>query len=127
MGTYLGINVALVPFAQGIWGTQFLGYVGSFDCFNSVAMIAYSKGDLEFLLDTNPLYSMAFLFMYYIMLIYIMHSGFHMTQTDALKSVVKRYSIKDTDIIDLSVNKKAKDMTQNEINKMGYEGRVAQF
>lgn len=79
LATYLGFNIAVVPLAQGIWGTLFIGYIGFVDCLNSCAMIAYSKGDLEFLLETNPLYSIMFLFIYYMVLIYVMHSGFHMT------------------------------------------------
>ena len=113
LGTYLGFNIAVVPLAQGIWGTLFIGYITFTDCLNSCAMIAYSKGDLEFLLETNPLYSIMFLAIYYMVLIYVMHSGFHMTQTDALKSVVKRYSIKDTDVIDENDGPTGKDALKN--------------
>ena len=41
-------------------------------------MIAYSKGDLEYLLDTNVMYSFIFILIYYLILIYVMHAGFHM-------------------------------------------------
>lgn len=40
-------NMAMVPLAQAIWGTYLIGYKSFFDAFNSVAMIAYSKGNLE--------------------------------------------------------------------------------
>ena len=114
LGSYLLINIILVPFAQGIYCTHFLGYVAFFDAFNSATMIAYSKGDLEYLLDTNVIYSFIFLFIYYLVLIYIMHSGFHMAQTDALKSIVKRFSIKETDVIDNTERKKATDLSEYE-------------
>lgn len=86
-------------------------------------MIAYSKGDLEFLLDTNVLYSFLFIFIYYLILIYVMHAGFHMSQTDALKSIVKRFSIKETDVIDMKEKTDLKSLTEYDKAKMGYESR----
>jgi hypothetical protein len=47
----------MVPFAMGIWSNYLFGYKDFINCFNSVAMIAYSKGDLQKLLDINFYYS----------------------------------------------------------------------
>ena len=40
-------------------------------------MIAYSKGNLEILLDHNQYWSLIFITMYYILSIFIMHAAFH--------------------------------------------------
>lgn len=72
------MNAGIVPMAMGIWGTLFEGYTTFWLCLNSTAMIAYSKGELAYLLDTNPVYSIMFMLIYYFMLIFVMHAGFHM-------------------------------------------------
>jgi hypothetical protein len=46
---------------------------------NSLFMIAYSKGDLELLLEINVVWSMIFMLLYYFMGIFLMHSAFHQT------------------------------------------------
>jgi hypothetical protein len=81
-------NAAMVPLAQAIWGTYLIGYKTFFDAFNSVCMIAYSKGNLEQVLEINFIYSSIFMLIYYAMAIFIFHSAFHMSQTDALKNIV---------------------------------------
>ena len=72
-------NLAMVPLAQAIWGTYMIGYKTFFDAFVSVAMIAYSKGDLEEILNINLIWSSVFILMYYLVAIFILHAAFHMT------------------------------------------------
>ena len=40
-------------------------------------MIAYSKGNLEILLDHNMIWSLLFMLTYYVLPIFIMHAAFH--------------------------------------------------
>lgn len=80
--TFLGLlfvfNFTMVPLAQSIWGTYFIGYKTFSDASNSVFMIAYSKGNLEFLLDINLVWSLVFMLLYYMIAVYILHAAFHM-------------------------------------------------
>ena len=46
LGALMTFDIALTPLAQAIWGTYLIGYKTPMDTINSVAMIAYSKGDL---------------------------------------------------------------------------------
>lgn len=117
-------NIALLPLAQAIWGTYLIGYKTSGDAIVSVFMIAYSKGDLEILLDINFIWSTVFMLMYYFMGIFVLHAAFHNTQTDALKNIVLLYSLEETDVIeDDGANKRGKDeeMTPKEIKKQQLE------
>ena len=93
LGFLMTFNIAMVPLAQSIWGTKLIGYKDIGSCVNSVFMIAFSKGDLEFLLDINVLWSLIFMTMYYIMNLYLLHAAFHNCQTDALKNIVMLYSL----------------------------------
>ena len=61
-------------------------------------MIAYSKGNYDVLLDTNPLWSMMFIIIYYFIAIFVIHAALHMTQTDALKNVVMMFSLEEDDV-----------------------------
>jgi hypothetical protein len=79
LGVLIIFNVALTPLAQAIWGTYLVGYKTPSDANNSVFMIAYSKGDLEVLLDINTIWSLIFMLMYYAMAIFILHAAFHHT------------------------------------------------
>lgn len=71
-------NVMLVPLAQAIWGTYLIGYKTVPDTIVSVFMIAYSKGNLEVLLDLNFLWSFNFMIIYYSVAIFVLHAAFHM-------------------------------------------------
>jgi hypothetical protein len=70
-------NVAIVPLAQSIWGTYLVGYKGYRDALNSVGMLAYSKGNLEVILDINYIWSLNFVGAYYIVVLFILHAAFH--------------------------------------------------
>ena len=70
-------NIAVVPLAQSIWGTHLIGYKGYFDAINSVCMLAYSKGNLEVILDINEIWSLNFIMIYYIAVLFILHAAFH--------------------------------------------------
>jgi len=83
----------MVPLAQAVWGTYLLGYKTFSDAVVSVFMIAYSKGNLEVLLDLNFIWSLNFMVMYYVMAMFILHAAFHMVQTDSLKNVVLLFSL----------------------------------
>jgi len=72
-------NIAMVPLAQAVWGTQLIGYKTIGDCIVSVFMIAYSKGNLEILLDINLIWSLIFMVMYYFIPIFVLHAAFHNT------------------------------------------------
>mmetsp|Transcript_19374 Transcript_19374/g.29718 ORF Transcript_19374/g.29718 Transcript_19374/m.29718 type:complete len:245 (-) Transcript_19374:276-1010(-) len=89
----LVFNFTMVPLAQAVWGTYLLGYKSISDAIVSVFTIAYSKGNLEVLLDLNFIWSLNFMVMYYVMAIFILHAAFHMVQTDALKNVVLLFSL----------------------------------
>lgn len=78
LGLLFVFNFTMVPLAQAIWGTYFIGYKTFMNASNSVFMIAYSKGNLEFLLDINLIWSLVFMLMYYIIAVYILHAAFHM-------------------------------------------------
>lgn len=93
-------NVSLVPLAQAIWSTKMAGYKTLSDTMNSLFMIAYSKGDLEEILDINLTWSFVFILLYYFGGIYFMHAAFHHTQTNALLSTVLRFSISREDILE---------------------------
>lgn len=69
--------VAVVPLAQSIWGTYLIGYKSYMDALNSVCMLAYSKGNLEVILDINYVWSLNFIMMYYIIVLFILHAAFH--------------------------------------------------
>ena len=71
-------------------------------------MIAFSKGNLDKLLDYNFIWSALFMIIYYIMGVFILHAAFHMTQTDALMNVVLLFSLAETDVV--SEPKKVVDM-----------------
>ena len=83
----------MVPISQAIWGTYLQGYKTFPDACNSIFMIAYSKGDLEQLLNINLTWSLMFMMIYYLVAIFILHAAFHMIQTDSLKNVVMLYSL----------------------------------
>ena len=63
-------------------------------------MIAYSKGNLEILLDINLIWSLIFMIMYYFIPIFVLHAAFHNTQTDAVKNIVLLFSLEKTDLLD---------------------------
>ena len=92
-------NIILTPLAQSIWGTYFIGYKTPGDAIVSVFMIAFSKGNLDKLLDYNIVWSALFMLMYYFMGVFILHAAFHMTQTDALMNVVLLFSLAETDVV----------------------------
>ena len=71
------INIVLVPLAQAIWGTYLIGYKTFSDAMVSVFMIAYSKGNLEILLEINTFWSLIFMLIYYLLPIFILHAAFH--------------------------------------------------
>lgn len=77
MMTLLSFNLTLTPLANAIWGTYFVGYKTYVDASNSVFMIAYSKGNVDELLDINVYWSSIFIILYYIVAIFIMHAMFH--------------------------------------------------
>jgi hypothetical protein len=79
IGLLVVFNMSMVPLAQAVWGTYLIGYKSFFDAFNSVCMIAYSKGNLEQILNINFIWSSLFMLLYYTMAIFIFHSAFHMT------------------------------------------------
>ena len=62
-------------------------------------MIAYSKGNLEVLLDLNFIWSFIFILMYYVFVMFILHAAFHNNQSDALKNIVLLNSLKENDVI----------------------------
>lgn len=112
--TFLGFliifNIILTPLAQAVWGTYFIGYKTAGDAIVSVFLIAYSKGNLDQLLDYNVVWSCTFLIVYYIMGIFVLHAAFHMTQTDALMSIVLLYSLPETDVVKEKVIVEDKDI-----------------
>jgi len=73
----LAFNIALVPLAQSIWGSYLIGYKGTLDCLNSVMMIAYSKGNLESLIEINFYWSFLFMIIYYAFALFFLHAAFH--------------------------------------------------
>jgi len=77
LGLLIVFNAAMTPLAQAIWGTYLLGYKTFKDAFVSVMMIAYSKGDLEELLDLNLKWAFLFILMYYSVAIFLLHAAFH--------------------------------------------------
>lgn len=99
LGVLLTFNTTMVPLAQAIWGTSLVGYK-SFDyAQTSVLMIAYSKGNLEALLDINFVWSLIFMIMYYSVPLFFLHAAFHMIQTDSLKNIVMANSLQEDDVI----------------------------
>ena len=62
-------------------------------------MIAYSKGDLDKLLDINIVWSLIFMIMYYAMVIFTLHAAFHQMQTHSMKKVSLLNSLKENDIL----------------------------
>ena len=117
MGFLIMFNVALVPLAMAIWGTYLVGYKTKMETLNSVFMIAYSKGNLEKLLDINFIWSFNFMLIYYVVAIFILHAAFHMIQTDALKNVVMLYSLQEDDVVDENKEEK-KDLSAKDLKKM---------
>jgi len=79
IGLLVVFNMSMVPLAQAVWGAYLIGYKSFFDAFNSVCMIAYSKGNLEQILEINFIWSSLFMLLYYTMAIFIFHAAFHMT------------------------------------------------
>jgi hypothetical protein len=77
LGGLITFNIALTPLAQAIWGTYLIGYKTVGDTINSVFMIAYSKGDLQEILNINFTWSFNFIIMYYSMVIFVLHAAFH--------------------------------------------------
>ena len=69
------------------------------DALNSVCMLAYSKGELEEILDLNYIWSLNFILCYYIIVLFILHAAFHQIQTDALKRVVLMFSLELDDVV----------------------------
>lgn len=68
----------MTPMAQAIWGNYLIGYKTPFDAVLSVFMIAYSKGNLEELLQQGAvIYSMLFILIYYVFLLFFLHAAFH--------------------------------------------------
>ena len=63
-------------------------------------MIAYSKGNMEILLDINLIWSLIFMLLYYFMAIFLLHAAFHNSQTDAVKNIVLLYSLEKTDVVE---------------------------
>mmetsp|Transcript_8188 Transcript_8188/g.12555 ORF Transcript_8188/g.12555 Transcript_8188/m.12555 type:complete len:337 (-) Transcript_8188:83-1093(-) len=99
ISVYVSFQITLVPLAQAVWGYQLIGYKTFQDAVGSVFMIAYSKGNLEILLDLNVIWSLVFILMYYIFILFIMHAAFHNNQTDSLKHIVFLYSLNENDVI----------------------------
>ena len=99
LGLLIVFNLAMVPLAQAIWGTYLIGYKTFPDTVVSVFLIAYSKGNLEDLLELNIFWSLVFMVMYYMIAIFFIHAAFHHVQTDALKNVVLLHTLKETDVI----------------------------
>jgi sterol desaturase/sphingolipid hydroxylase (fatty acid hydroxylase superfamily) len=92
-------NVALTPLAQAIWGNYFVGYKTFKDAVNSVFMISFAKGNLEFLLDINVIWSLIFMCMYYSVIVFLLHAAFHMIQTDSLKNIVLLNGLPEMDVV----------------------------
>ena len=120
--TLLSFNLTLTPLANAIWGTYFVGYKTYVDASNSVFMIAYSKGNVDQLLDINVYWSSIFIIAYYIVAIFIMHAMFHNCQTDALKNVVLMFSLDRTDVVE-TVEKKPNldEMHENDRRRYRYD------
>lgn len=120
MGIFLMVliifNLSLVPLAQAIWGTYLIGYKTFGDAMVSVFMIAYSKGNLEVLLDLNFIWSSVFMVIYYIIAIFFMHSAFHHTQTNSLKNIVLLNSLQETDVIQEEEQKK--ELNEEELRQL---------
>ena len=77
LGLLIVFNLAMVPLAQAIWGTYLIGYKTFPDTVVSVFLIAYSKGNLEDLLELNIFWSLVFMIMYYMIAIFFIHAAFH--------------------------------------------------
>lgn len=105
LGLLIVFNAAMTPLAQAIWGTYLLGYKTFKDAFVSVMMIAYSKGDLEELLDLNLNWAFLFILMYYSVAIFLLHAAFHQIQTDSVKNIVLLNSLKEDDVVQPPVQK----------------------
>jgi hypothetical protein len=93
-------NIIVTPLAQAIWGTYFIGYKTFREAFLSVFMIAYTKGNLDRLLDINFIWSALFLLLYYFVAFFIVHAAFHQTQFVSLKNIVLLNSLKENDLIE---------------------------
>ena len=99
-------NFTMVPLAQAIWGTQFIGYKTAMNAANSVFMISYGKGELEHLLDVNLVWSTIFMIIYYVFAVYLAHAAFQFVHTDALKNVILLYSLEQPDVVEKKPKKK---------------------
>lgn len=120
--TLISFNLTLTPLANAIWGTYLIGYKTYVDASNSVFMIAYSKGNVDQLLDINVIWSAFFIIIYYMVAIFIMHAMFHNCQTDALKNVVLLFSLDRTDVVEEEEKKvNVDDMTENEKRKYEHD------
>merc|ERR1712100_427791 len=88
IGIFLVIMLAsafsLVPLAQSIWGTYLFGYKTFAHAVCSVLLINYSKGNLNVLQDYNAFWSSIFIFLYYMIIVFLMHAAFHTVQTIAV-------------------------------------------
>lgn len=73
----IAFNLTMTPLANAIWGTYLVGYKTYVDASNSVFMIAYSKGNIDQLLDINVIWSAFFIITYYMIAIFLMHALFH--------------------------------------------------
>lgn len=100
LSVLIAFNLSMTPLAQGIFGHILLGYKTYVDASNSVFMIAYSKGNVDQLLDINYIWSALFIISYYFISIFLMHALFHNCQTDALKNVVLMFSLDKTDVVE---------------------------
>lgn len=92
-------NLVMTPLAQAIWGNQLVGYKTFTDALASVFLIAYSKGNLEKILDINLFWAFIFTLIYYFIILFILHSAMHYIQTDSLRNIVMLNSLKENDII----------------------------
>ena len=84
----------LVPLAQSIWGIYLFGYKTFEHALTSVFMINYSKGNLNVLQDYNAFWSSIFIFLYYMIIVYLMHAAFHMVQTVSVMRTNQRTGLR---------------------------------
>lgn len=76
-----------------------MGYKTFGDALTSVFMLAYSKGNLEQILNINQYWAFVFILFYYVIILFLLHAAMHHIQTSSLKNIVLLNSLKETDIL----------------------------
>jgi len=106
-------NIIMTPLAQAIWGSQLMGYKTFGDALVSVFMLAYSKGNLEQILNINIYWAFVFILIYYIVILFLLHASMHHIQTSSLKNIVLLNSLKETDILP-EIDEEYQNLTKEE-------------